>query len=338
MSPGRTLVVGPNGAGKTNLLEGLHVATQGFSPRTRADNRVVRFGEQAARASASGAVGGARFEACVTVPARGAKTAVLNGAATTTEKLRQRLPVLVFVPDRLAVVKGGPLVRRLYFDRMLGRLRPQHGNLPGEYANVLAQRNTALRRIAAGLASRKAIEPWDAAVSRLGTALDLERSSLVGTLEGAFGQHCGELGIGGARLEYAHRPVELSVLEERFAQDLEHGSTGIGPHRRDVLLTSAGQDLRSYGSQGQQRVAVLGLLLAEARVLSETRGLAPILLLDDVLSELDGERRRGLLASLAPDSQTVITTTTLDVEPAAMTGDTAVVSISPGSAAIEQGA
>ena len=220
---------------------------------------------------------------------------------------------------------------------MLGRLRPQHGNLPGEYANALAQRNTALRRIAAGLASRKAIEPWDAAVSRLGTALDLERSSLVGTLEGAFGQHCEELGLGGARLEYAHRPVELSVLEERFAQDLEHGSTGIGPHRRDVLLTSACQDLRSYGSQGQQRVAVLSLLLAEARVLSETRGLAPILLLDDVLSELDGERRRGLLASLAPDSQTVITTTTLDVEPAAMTGDTAVVSISPGSAAIEQG-
>ena len=312
------------------------MATQGFSPRTRADNKIVRFEERAARASATGTVAGTGFEARVTVPARGAKEAVLNGATTTSEELRQRLPVLVFVPDRLAIAKGGPLVRRAYFDRMLGRTKPSCASLPAEYARAVAQRNAALRRIAANLAPRETVAPWDDAVAQLGTRLDLERARLVESLETPFEERCGQLGLDRACLEYEHRPVEPPALEERFEQDLEQGVTGAGPHRRDVRLTTDDRDLRSFGSQGQQRVAVLGLLLAEATVLAETRGLAPVLLLDDVLSELDGDRRRGLLSSLAPDFQTVITTAALGVELASASDDATVVSVSPGSAVAER--
>jgi DNA replication and repair protein RecF len=176
LEPGIVLAVGPNGAGKTNLLESLHVAAQGFSPRTRSDPQLIRFGEQGARIELAGEHGGAPLALEVTLRLGEAKRARLNGASLrTAEELRSRLPVLVFIPDRLAVVKAGPAVRRAYFDRSLGRLLPSRAPLPTEYAAALAQRNGSLRRVAAGHSPREALEPWTERVAVLGARLAAAR-------------------------------------------------------------------------------------------------------------------------------------------------------------------
>ena len=128
------LVVGRNGVGKTNLLESLHLATQGFSPRTRHDGQLIRFGETAARVLVAGQRGASPVEASVTLRQGQAKEARLNGARLpSAESLRRELSTLVFTPDRLAVVKGGPAARRAYFDRVLGRVFPARAGVPQEY-------------------------------------------------------------------------------------------------------------------------------------------------------------------------------------------------------------
>src|SRR5438270_687127 len=172
LEPGLILVVGPNGAGKTNLLESLHLGTQGFSPRTRADAQLIRFGERAGRVALHGERGGTEVQFEVSLELGGAKRAKLNGAPLrAAEQLRLEVATLVFTPDRLAVVKGGPAVRRAYFDRVLGRLAPARATLSAEYGAAVAQRNAALRRIAAGFSSRDALAPWPAQVGELGAAL-----------------------------------------------------------------------------------------------------------------------------------------------------------------------
>ena len=155
------LVVGPNGVGKTNLLESLHVATQGFSPRTRQDAQLIRFGETAGRIAVEGTRDTSRLELSITLRQGQAKEARLNGARLpSAESLRREVSTLVFTPDRLAVVKGGPAARRAYFDRVLGRLFPARAGTPQDYAATLAQRNAALRRVHFGLAPAESLEPW----------------------------------------------------------------------------------------------------------------------------------------------------------------------------------
>ncbi|HXH95657.1 MAG TPA: AAA family ATPase, partial [Gaiellaceae bacterium] len=158
LRPGLVLAVGANGVGKTNLLEALHVGTQGFSPRTRSEAQLIRFGAAGARIGVCGRRGDAPVEFEVTVQAGAGKRAKLNGAALrAAEQLRAETAVLVFTPDRLGIVKGAPATRRAYFDRVLGRLLPARGALPVEYGAAVAQRNAALRRAAAGVSSREAV-------------------------------------------------------------------------------------------------------------------------------------------------------------------------------------
>ena len=324
------LAVGPNGAGKTNLLESLHVGTQGFSPRTRSDVQLVRFGESAARVALRGARGDAPVEAEVTLRLGEAKRARLNGAPLrAAEQLRSELSTLVFTPDRLAVVKGGPAVRRAYFDRVLGRLAPARASLSAEYGAAVAQRNAALRRVAGGFSSREAVEPWTAGVAELGAQLVAARRETLALLEPGFAERAGELGLAEASLAYDAEPPTLQALGARYDRDLERGATGLGPHLDDVGVLAGGRDLRSFGSQGEQRLAVLSLLLAEAELLAERRGTPPLLLLDDVLSELDPARREVLAERIALRGQTLVTSTTataLPTEPAQL------VEVAPGRA------
>lgn len=322
------LVVGPNGAGKTNLLESLHVGTQGFSPRTRADAQLVRFGADAGRIALRGRRGETAAEVEVTIRVGEGKRAKLNGASLrAAEQLRHELATLVFTPDRLAVVKSGPAVRRAYFDRTLGRLAPARAMLPAEYGAALAQRNAALRRIAAGFSSGDALEPWTEQLADLGRRLVEARNEVIAALAPGFAERAGELGLPAARMSYEGEPPTAAALGERLDRDLERGSTGLGPHLDDVLLTSGSRDLRSFGSQGEQRLTVLALLLAEAELVSDRRGFAPLLLLDDVLSELDPSRRLALAERIRGTGQTLITATqasSLPVEPAQL------LEVSPG--------
>jgi DNA replication and repair protein RecF len=187
--------------------------------------------------------------------------------------------------------------------------------LPQDYLAALAQRNAALRRVQLGLSGRDAIAPWTEQVAALGAELVDARRATLGRLAPAFAERAGELGLPAAQLEYAADPPTAADLEARLARDLERGTTGAGPHLDDVVIFSGDRDLRRFGSQGEQRLAVLSLLLAEAELLETP----PLLLLDDVLSELDPGRRRVLAERIAGMGQTVITAThasALPVDPA----------------------
>jgi DNA replication and repair protein RecF len=302
------LVTGPNGAGKTNLLESLHVGTQGFSPRTRADAQLVRFGREAARIALRGRRAGVAMDLEVTLELGAGKRASMNGAKLrAAEQLRSEVTTLVFTPDRLVVVKGGPAARRAYFDRVLGRVTPVRAGLSAEYGAAVGQRNAALRRVSQGLSSRDVLAPWNEQVSRIGAELVAGRSETVSLLEPRFAERAAELGLAAGELRYEAEVPTVEALEERTDRDLERGATGLGPHLDDVGVLSAGRDLRTFGSQGEQRLAVLALLLGEAELLEERRGSRPLLLLDDVLSELDSDRRRILSDRLRSAGQALVT-------------------------------
>jgi DNA replication and repair protein RecF len=320
------LVVGRNGAGKTNLLESLHLGTQGFSPRTRHDAQLIRIGETSARVALTGTRAAARVAITLTLREGQAKEARLNGARLpSAESLRREVSTLVFTPDRLTIVKGGPAARRAYFDRTLARLFPARVSVPQDYLATLAQRNAALRRVQLGLSERSAIEPWTERLAALAAELVAARRSTLAALAVPFAETAEAFGLPAARLGYDAEPPTAAELETRLARDLERGATGAGPHLDDVLVASGDRDLRQYGSQGEQRLAVLSLLLAEASLLQP----GPLLLLDDVLSELDLGRRRVLAARVAGMGQAMITATHASALPA---DPAQLVEVEPGTA------
>jgi DNA replication and repair protein RecF len=246
----------------------------------------------------------------LTLEAGAGKKAKVNGAALrAAEQLRAETATLVFTPDRLGVVKGAPAVRRAYFDRALGRLTPARAQLSTDYGAAVAQRNASLRRVAGGYSTREALAPWTEQVAALGAELVVARKEALALLQPPFAERAGELGLADAELRYEGEPLTVAALEQRLDRDIERGVTGVGPHLDDIVLAAGARELRSFGSQGEQRLAMLALLLAEAELITARRGVPPLLLLDDVLSELDPERRRILAARVAAAGQAMITAT-----------------------------
>ena len=329
MSSGVVLLHGENGAGKTNLLEALHVGTQGFSPRARRDLQMIRFGADAGRVALAGVVGDNTFETGVVLARGDTRRVHLNGERLdSAERLRHELTTLVFTPDRLAVVKGAPATRRAYFDRVVGRLVPARARLAGDYAASVGQRNAALRRIRAGHSTREALTPWTTRTVALGEELVRARMHALEQLLASFQAAAFVLGLADAALVYEGEPPTVADLEARLDSDLERGITGAGPHLHDVRIEGGGgRDLRVYGSQGEQRIAVLSLVLAEAEALQERVGVAPLILLDDVLSELDGDRRTALAEMISRNGQSIVTAT----DASALPGEPALtLRVSPG--------
>ncbi len=282
------------------------------------DAQLVRTGRDRSRIRLGGTRAGVPTEVEVTLGVHEPKRVQLNGAALrSAEALREEIATLVFTPDRLSVVKGGPAVRRAYVDRSLTRVLPARATLPLDYASVLGQRNAVLRRITAGLSPLDALDPWTAQLARVGAELAAARLELVGVLQPGFRDVADELGLADARLEYAPDPLTPERLAARARRDLERGSTGAGPHLDDVGILAAGRDLRAFGSQGEQRVAVLALLLAEAELIADRSPAPPLLLLDDVLSELDRDRRRSLTRRVSAIPQVMMTATSADALPVA---------------------
>ena len=291
---------------------------------------MIRFGAEIGRIALSGERAGAPVDAEVVLRVSDAKRAKLNGASLrAAEQLRGELATLVFTPDRLAVVKSGPAVRRAYFDRALGRLFPARASLSAEYAATVGQRNAALRRVSFGASSPAALGPWTQRVAELGASLVEAREELVGVLGPVFVERAKELGLEGAALRYGGEPPSAEALAARLDVDLERGTTGLGPHLDDFDLLAAGRELRRFGSQGEQRLAVLALILGEAQLLTSRGDAPPLLLLDDVLSELDDRRRAILAERIAATGQALVTSTSasaLPTEPAQL------VQVAPGSA------
>jgi DNA replication and repair protein RecF len=326
-----TVIHGPNGAGKTNLLEGLYLGCTGRSCRTRNDREIVRFDTPAARVEVEVQTADGRHHLAVGCAPGEPKRLSADGAAV--ERLLDvpfRPLVSVFLPDRLELVKGAPAVRRAHLDQLVTGLWPARAATRRSYAQALAQRNALLGRVRAG-APPDALRTWDLEVGRHALALRADRERAVGLVAPGFGTLADELGLAG-RAELVYRPRSSAESAEAFADelaerlpgDLERGFTGHGPHRDELLLRRDGRELRVYGSQGEQRLALLALLLSEREALEAERGAAPLLLLDDVMSELDAERRERLVARVTRSGQVVVTTTDLaHVPPAA--GDVGVV-------------
>jgi DNA replication and repair protein RecF len=350
IGPGLTVIHGPNGAGKTNLLEAVYFGCTARSCRTTNEREMVRFGARATRVVVVGEDEDGAHELAVGFQAGEPKRITADGAPLERLLDAPHRPLIcVFLPDRLELVKGAPGLRRAHLDQVVAGLWPARAATRRAYAQALAQRNALIARIrAGGSGSRDALPAWDLELARHGVALRDDRSAAAALLEEPFARHAAVLGLRGpASVAYRPRssaatPAELAAeLAARLSSDLDRGFTGHGPHRDDLLLRSDDRDLRSYGSQGEQRLALLALLLAERDALSGARRRAPLMLLDDVMSELDGDRRERLASSLAGGGggggggQAIVTTTDAEHVPGAGAPGVARVAVTPGGVVCE---
>jgi DNA replication and repair protein RecF len=319
-----TVITGPNGAGKTNLLEALYFGCTGRSCRTNNERELVRFGADATRVVVQvEAIDGLHQLAVGFEPGQSKRITVDGAAVDRLLGVDQRPLVSVFLPDRLELIKGSPGVRRAHLDQFVAAMWPARVATRRLYAQALAQRNALIMRVRSGRAGRESLASWDAQLAAHGVELMADRRAAVAALAQPFSRLAVELGLDGdASVRYRPRSAATDAadlaaeLADRIDGDLERGYTAHGPHRDELVTSRAGRELRAYGSQGQQRLALLALLLAEREVLASTRSAPPLMLLDDVMSELDTDRRRALVELLrSTDGQSVITTTDLEHVP-----------------------
>ena len=336
LAPGLNVAAGPNGAGKTNLLEALYVGLTGRSCRTSNDRELVRLGEKVARVEAHVAAPDGAHALEVGIAPGEEKRIRVDGTALQRGTEPPRPLAAVFLPDRLDLVKGAPALRRAHLDQLVAALWPARVATRSGYTRALAQRNALIARVRAGAASADQLDAWDAELARHGAQLMADRTDAVDLVAPAFVDRAGELGLPErAGLRYAPRskaadPDGLRAeLVERRAADLDRGFTTHGPHRDELALTHGGRALRTLGSQGQQRLGLLALLFAERDALA-ARGTPPLMLLDDVMSELDAGRRERLSALVRDEGQALITTTDADHVPGASAEGVALFEVAPG--------
>jgi DNA replication and repair protein RecF len=314
LSPGIVSVIGPNGTGKTNLIEALYFALTGRSFRTTDRRDLIPFGGSLARAEATiRNDDGIEHTLMAAISRTEGRRHLLDGNPADPATLsRSRPPVAVFAPDRLTLVKGPPAERRAHLDGFVAARWPARGELRKRYGQAVAQRNALLSRLNGGYGSPEDLRIWDAGMAAAAAPLIEARANAVDELSSPFSSAAAELGLETAALDYAPRAQgseeELRAgLEERRDQDIRLGRSSWGPHLDELKLSAAGKSLRKYGSQGQQRIALLALLFAERQALLEARRVTPLLLLDDVMSELDPGRRDRLVTRLDDGGQVLIT-------------------------------
>lgn len=240
--------------------------------------------------------------------------------------------VSLFWPDDLSLVKSGPEHRRRLLNQLLVQVEPGYARALSRYARVLEQRNSLLKQVAQAEQPASALDVWDLELAQLGGELAAARRRAGSVLASIAAQaHAAISGGELLELEYQGPPVDLlSAVENSRSEDLRRGSTSVGPHRDDLIFRLAGRDARGFASQGQQRTAVVSVKLAEAELVAQITGEPPVLLLDDVLSELDGDRRRALLERLGEPGQVIITSVEAEPFPAAVIGRSVVRCISAG--------
>jgi len=314
LPPGIVSVIGPNGTGKTNLIEALYFALTGRSFRTSDRRDMIPFGGSLARAEATiRDEDGVEHTLLAAISRTEGRRHLLDGNPADPATLaRSRPPVAVFSPDRLSLVKGPPAERRAHLDGFVAARWPVRAELRKRYGQAVAQRNALLSRLGAGYGSSEDLRIWDAGLADAAAPLIEARAEAVDELSSPFAKAAAELGLDDAVLEYSPRATgsaeEIRAgLEERRQQDIKLGRSSWGPHLDELKLGGAGRSLRRYGSQGEQRTALLALLFAEREALLQARRVTPLLLLDDVMSELDPGRRERLVARLGDDGQALVT-------------------------------
>lgn len=353
-----TVVHGDNGAGKSSFLEAICFALTGRSPRTRNDRELVRFGAAASRVRVELAGDdGERHELSVGFGSDVGEAGLqrrLRFDGATWEKI-STIPhkplVIVFAPDRLELINGPPAIRRAHLDHLTAALWPVRGEDRVAYARALAQRNGLLGRIRARAVSRASAErslaTWDAQLVRHAVRLTESRSAALDEIAPRFAEECARLGLTGAATIVLRGTRSSSSAEDglrdelsrRLQSDIDRGFTSCGPHRDEVVIARDGRPLRAYGSQGERRIALLALLLSERAALGQARGQPPLILLDDVMSELDLARRDLLTSELTQrGGQSVIATADIGSVPESALSGARRIRVGGGSLTVETGA
>lgn len=328
-----TVIHGQNGAGKTNVVEALQLLTEGTSFRTQSWTDLVKWGSEAAHITLEAAGEGRRREVDLVVNGS-RRTYMVNGKKVrSAAEVAGAIPCVTFTPNDLRLVQESAERRRDEVDALGGQLSKSYARLKGEYARVVAQRNRLLKE---EILDRSALAAWTERLVSVGTALTEHRVKLLARMrphmaeadtaihpEGLLDLHY-EISSwtaptpaeSGEAFEAAYlatprgdrEAMYAARVEMRYADELARRVTLVGPHRDDVTFTIDGRSARSFGSQGQQRTVALAWKLAEVRTVQDVTGDSPILLLDDVMSELDEGRRRALTTAVGSVAQTVVTT------------------------------
>lgn len=347
-----TVFYGDNAQGKTNLLEGIYMAARGFSFRTRHEEEIPSFGaeEWAAQLQYGDRCG----SSCLLVKrykvrGRLKKENLLNGNPVSPREQYGRVNLVLFTPDDLQLVKGDPALRRKFLNMEIAQISPVYYDLLAQYNRVLQQRNRFLKQCRERENLEEAqLSVWDGALARLaGGILDFRLKALAGIRAAAQQVYDGITGTQGAlTLSYIQKqgsgeavleenpgPAAWEIfyreqLSQRHQLDYLRGYTSLGPHRDDLEIFHAGRPLRIYGSQGQQRTAALALKLSELEFIRSVREEYPVLLLDDVLSELDEHRREKLLGFINGTVQTFLTVNDRSLAP--VKGDAAAYRVREG--------
>jgi DNA replication and repair protein RecF len=310
--PGINVFIGANGQGKTNLLEAVAMLALSSSPRARRELELVGPVAPVARIEAEVESAGITAELAITLTTEGdraRRVIEVDGVRRRAFDLPGRFRVTLFWPDDLGLVKAGPELRRRFLNQMLVQVEPGYARALAGLKRVLEQRNSLLKRVAAGEAGGDELEVWNQELVKLGGEVAAARAAAVLELEPEAARSHAEI-ADGERLEIRYEGPPLNLAEavhNSLAEDLRRGSTTVGPHHDDLRILLEGREARAYSSQGQQRTAVVSLKLAEAALVARRSGERPVLLLDDVLSELDGERRSALLRQVADAGQVIIT-------------------------------
>ena len=333
--PGLNVFCGPNGAGKTNLLEAAAYLALGRSPRTTRDADLIRTGREGfeIRAdywiSAAAQPGGPTSSVAVRYRPQLGRAAEIDGLpAPALSALYGRLTAVFFSPDDLWLLKAGPATRRALLDRLLVQASPLYADASQRYRQAVAQRNATLQDVRARRAGRALLAIWEPQLVQYGGEIMRRRAEAVLRLAPLAADAYTELAGPGEVLDWRYvpglgpqgargtQPADLASWPDRLQAalasqqdaDLAAGATTVGPHRDDLEATIAGRLAQRFASQGQQRSAVLAMKFAERALLAEQTGHRPLLLVDDVLSELDERRRGALYQLLAREGQVFLTT------------------------------
>ena len=301
LGTGVNILYGDNAQGKTNFLEAAYICATGRSQRGATDREMIRFGQKQAHVTAL--IDG-RTRIDVHLSKSGKKRAAINHAPVRRlGGLFGNMLTVVFSPDDLKLIKSGPAERRRFMDIELCQLNRVYCYELQQYYRALKQRNNLLREIRKRTATVDTLPIWDQQLAEFGRKIFKNRNKFLELLNPIASEIHARITSHKEKLVISYAPNTLALqLEEQFAKnhekDIAAGSTSIGIHRDDLIFSINGADCRVYGSQGQQRTASLSAKLAEVRFIRAHKGHDPILLLDDVLSELDRDRQRYLLESM----------------------------------------
>lgn len=312
------IFIGNNAQGKTNLLEGIYMNAMARSFKTSRDRDLIRFGRDFCRIRTSSFFGDDEHVTEIVINREGKKGIKLDGVKLDrTSELLDKIFIIIFSPEDMKIVKDEPEKRRRFIDRELCQVRPGYFKDLNGYKRVLRQRNTYLKE---RVVDPSILDIWDRELARYGAGVIWRRRSFIERINDISGDIHGMISGGRESLEVRYeasvdcegdkRKIEeffYDILKKHENEDIENRNTGKGPHRDDLMISANDVDLRKFGSQGQQRTAALSLKLSEIKLIEDETGEKPILLLDDVLSELDNDRQTYLINSLG-GNQLFITT------------------------------